>query len=68
MKKNYYLKNYYFFYLLLCNNIKTIEKIKVLIEKIPITNNIISLEFDNVKKINDYYDNNCYHNYSSIKE
>jgi stage II sporulation protein D len=64
MKKNYYLKNYYLFYLL-CFNYYLYGKqnIKVLLDKIPIENNksTFVFEFENVTKIYDYHDPENYH-------
>ncbi len=62
MKKYYYLKNYYIFYLLCFSQyLYTKQYIKVLLEKILIENFNKSLIFENINKINDYNDKDNYY-------
>jgi stage II sporulation protein D len=62
MKKNYYLKIYYLFYLVCFSYyLQAVKNIKVLLHKIPIEQNTNILLFENVTKISDYNDPENYH-------
>lgn len=62
MKKYYYLKSYYLFYLLCFNfYLNGKDNIKVLLDKIPIEKNNINITIDNVVKIKDYQDPENYY-------